>query len=173
MNDLLKLMQERRSIRNYKDEHIDDSKIDMILQAAMLSPSGKGAYPCEYIVVKDKEMLLKLAQCRIGSANMLKSADIAIVVLGNSNKSDTIIEDCSIALSNMHLMAHYLELGSCWIQIRNREANNHQSSEDYLRDLLHFPTHYKVEAILSIGIPLNKGKPHSLPELNNIHKEKY
>ena len=43
------------------------------------------------------------------------------VVLSQEEKSDTWIEDGSIALTIGHLTAHELGLGSCWIQIRNRQ----------------------------------------------------
>ena len=60
-------------------------------------------------------MLQVLSECRIGSAKMLQHADCAIVVFADAEKSDVWVEDCSIAMANMHLMADALGLGSCWI----------------------------------------------------------
>ena len=50
--------------------------------------------------------------------------------------SDVWIEDCSIAAIIVHLAAESLGLGSCWIQVRNRQHNAETTSEDYVRDVL-------------------------------------
>ena len=120
-------------------------------------------------------MLNALSKCRQGSAKMLEGADCAIVVIGNEELTDVWTEDCSIAMSNMHLMADSLGLGSCWIQCRLRTAHDGSSTEAYVRNYLKFPENYRLEAILSIGIPVEKPAPHSVSELSGkrIHMEKY
>ncbi len=175
MNELLSLMQTRRSIRQYTDEKIKQEDIDAILRAGLLSPSGKNAKPWEFIVVRDREMLGKLAEARTGAANMLNQADCAVLVIADTTKTDVWCEDSSITMAYMHLMAHSLGLGSCWIQIRCREAHNGQRSDDYLRTLLSYPDHYSAEAILSIGVPAQTRDPYALPELpdSKIHYGKY
>ena len=110
---LLEIMQNRRSVRKYTGESIADEKMEEILQAGLLSASSRAFRPWEFIVVRDKEMLDKMASCRDGAANMLKGADAAIVVIADGEKSDVWIEDCSIVMSNMHLMADSLGIGSC------------------------------------------------------------
>ena len=125
--ELLELMRTRRSIRKYTDEAVAEEDVKKIVEAGMLSASGKAIRPWEFIVVTDKEMLLKMADCRAGSVNMLKEAPCAIVVVGNEEASDVWIEDCSAVMSNMHLMAHALGLGSCWVQGRLRKADGQLS----------------------------------------------
>lgn len=172
---LLEIMQKRHSVRSYTEEHVKDKDITSILQAGLLSPSGRSKRPWELILVKDRNLLNKMAECRDGAANMLKGADCAIVVTGNPDISDTWIEDCSIVMSNMHLMADSLGVGSCWIQGRQRKAKSGESTEDYLRKLLGFPSNYKLLAILSIGMPKSHREKQELSSLpmEKVHYEKY
>ena len=92
-----------------------------------------------------------------------------------STATDVWTEDCSIAMSNMHLMADSLGVGSCWIQGRLREAPDGRTTEEYLRELLQFPDGYKLEAILSLGIANKHPESHSMEDLlmDKIHREKY
>ena len=57
-------------------------------------------------------------------------------------------------MGNMHLMAHHLGLGSCWIQGRLRRTEDDKETTDaYCRRLLGVPEPYTLEAILSLGHP--------------------
>jgi nitroreductase len=173
--DLLEIMQNRRSIRMYTGEAVSEEQLTRILQAGMLVPSGKSIRPWEFIVVQDKEMLKAMSDCRVAGSKMLATAECAIVVLGDAEKSDVWIEDCSLAMSNMHLMAASLGVGSCWIQGRLREAPGEQTTEEYLRRLLNFPENLKLEAILSLGMPKRHPGAHELEKLpmEKVHKETY
>ena len=167
--ELLEIMKNRRSVRTYTEESIPTEKLEQILHAGLLSPSGRAIRPWELIVVQNKEMLQKLAGCRDGSADMLKGASAAIVVAADPDKTDVWIEDCSIAMTQMHLMADSLGVGSCWIQVRLRDAGKAApvgtTTEGYLQGLLGIPKEYKVEAILSLGMPKNHPAPRTLEEL--------
>ena len=173
MNNLLEFMINRRSVRKYSDIPVTDEQIKSITTAALLSPSGHSKYPCEFIVVKDKDTLEKLSHCRVAVAKMLNNASCAIVTIADKNKSDTIVEDSSIAMMNMHLMAASLGLGSCWIQLHLREAEDGRDSQEYVREQLKIPDNYYCQAILSIGNIEKQPKPHDLNKLNldKIHSD--
>lgn len=175
MMNLMQLLQHRRSIRVYKDEKVDDNKLKQILQAGLLSASSRNLKPWEFIVVKDRKMLEQMSKCRIGAARMLAGADCAVVVLADEEATDTWVEDCSIAMTNMQLMADSLGVGSCWVQGRLRTDATGRSTESYLRYLLDFPKEYKLEAILSLGMPGEVKTAHDLNELtwDKIHYEAY
>lgn len=116
-----------------------------------------------------------MAECRVSGSKMLESADCAIVVLGDETKTDVWVEDCSIAMANMHLMADSLGVGSCWIQGRLREAPGNRTTEEYVRELLHYPEHYRLEAILSMGMPQTHPAAHELEQLatDKVHREEF
>lgn len=173
---LLKIMQKRRSIRKYTDESIPDDKLEKILQAGLLSASARNIRPWEFIVVKDKETLKLLADSRQENiGRMLEGADCAIVVLADASKAIFWIEDSSSAMTNMHLMASYLGIGSCWVQGRDRMATETLSTEDVVREKLEFPENYKLEAILSLGMPAVELEERKLEDLEDekIHWEKF
>lgn len=162
--DLLEIMRKRRSIRSYTQEQIPEESLMKILQAGLLSESGKAKRPWEFIVVRDKETLAYLSGCRAGGVKMLKEARCAIVVIGDAKEQDVWVEDCSVAMAHMHLMASSLEIGSCWIQGRLRESDE-KTTEEYVREKLGFPENYKLEAILSLGMPAVKMPAYQLEEL--------
>ena len=164
-NHLLYTIKTRRSIRKYTDEPLPENALRHILLAGMYSPSSRNRRPWEFILVNDPDMLKKMSGCRVGSAKMLEHAKAAIVVIGNPEVSDVWIEDCSIAMSNMHLTAADQGVGSCWIQIRNRiSRKDGMTSEAFLKELFSLEEKYAVEAILSLGIPAQERPPLQLDE---------
>ena len=167
--DILEIMRSRRSVRRYTDEKISDESLKKILSGALLAPSGHSKYPCEFIVVKNRELLEKMSHCRKGVAKMLEGAAAAVVVIADKNKSDTFVEDSCVAMMNMELVATSLGIGNCWIQIRNREAEDDSASEEYLRGLLNFPENFACQAILSLGYP---AKPPRVRELDKLSFDK-
>lgn len=163
--ELLEIMQNRRSVRKYTEDSVKEEDLKKILQAGLLAESGKGKRPWEFILVRDKETLHKMAGCREGRVKMLETADCAVVVLGDSHKTDIWTEDCSIAMAHMHLMADSLGIGSCWVQGRLRKSEDGRDTEEFLRDLLGYPQNYKLEATLVLGMPAEHGPAYELEEL--------
>lgn len=173
--ELIEMMRSRRSVRRYTGEAVPEEKLERVLQAGLLSESGKAKRPWEFIVVRDKAALQALSGFRTVGSDMLRGADCAIVVVADTAETDVWVEDCSVAMANMHLMADSLGLGSCWIQGRLREAPDGRTSEEYVRTLLGFPEKYALEAVLSLGISADHPAPHTLEELpvEKIHREKF
>ncbi len=173
MTDLIEVMRSRRSVRQYTDEKISDEQIKKIVSAALLAPSGHSKYPCEFIIVKNSETLEKMSHCRVGVAKMLASAAAAVVVIADKEKSDTVVEDSAVAMMNMELMAASLGIGNCWIQVRNRDAENNSPSENFLREILKFPENFMCQAILSLGMPSKLPRARELEKLNfsKVHEE--
>lgn len=173
--DLLETMLNRRSVRKYTGEHISGEKLEKILQAGLAAPSGRSRQPREFVVVQRKEALKKLAGCREHGSQMLENADCAIVVIADELEQDVWTEDCSIAMAYMHLMADSLGIGSCWIQGRLRQAPDGRSTEEYVRECLGFPKTYRLEAILSLGVPAKKPVKHHTDQLpmEKVHLERF
>ena len=121
--ELLDVMLERRSTRKFNDEPISKSELDKILAAALLAPTSMNRKPCNFMVVERKETLEELSRSKDHGADLIKGADKAVVVIADTLIADTWIEDSSIALTYMHLMATELGLGSCWVQIHMRSRD--------------------------------------------------
>jgi len=175
MPELLNIFETRRSIRKYTGEPIPEDKLQAILSAGLLAASGKNKRPWELILVRDKLTLAKLAKCRVGGTPVIGNADAAVVVLGDTRKTDTTVEDCSIALANMHLMASALGVGSCIIQGRMRYAADGSSTEAYLRNLLGYPETMPLQGLLALGMPGEERPAYRAEELHweKVHRERY
>lgn len=174
--DLMKTMLDRRSIRVFTDEPISDEDLEKILDAGMLAPTGKGIRPWHFIVVTDPAHIKALVGCRKGGPKMLKTATAVIAVLGDTTKSDTCIEDSSVVLDHMHLMASSMGLGSCWLQVRLRPSEEDGiTTEEFLRKRLGFPEELELEAMLVLGHPAQTPAPHTLQELpqGRVHREQW
>ena len=173
--ELLETMRRRRSIRKYTDEPVEKEVLNQILQAGLLSASSRTRRPWEFIAVTDRETLKLMSKCRAGAAKMLENAACAVVVIANPEITDVWTEDCSIAMTNMHLMASSLGVGSCWIQGRLRETPDGGTTEAFLRSILKYPEGYKLEAILSLGMPEEQKDAYELDELpiDKVHWEQF
>lgn len=173
MNTFFELLKTRRSIRKYLVKAVEPELIDKITKAVLMSPASKRSNPWEFIVVQNPEMLQKLAICRPTGSHFLSESPLGIVIVADTNKSDVWIEDASIAAIIMQLQAHDLGLGSCWIQVYNRQKDENTSAEEYIRKLLNIPDHYAVLNIVSIGYPNEERKPYEVEKLaiEKIHTE--
>ena len=114
---MLEAMSRRRSIRKFKNERVSEENIKSLVDAALLAPSGKNAKPCEFFVVQDKVKIEKLAACKDGPTEALKTAPLAIVVAANPEKSDVWAVDAAIAATHILLEVEALGLGCCWIHL--------------------------------------------------------
>ena len=173
--DVLAALTARRSVRKYSGEHVPQELLDRIVRAGLLSASGRKRRPWELVIVRDRDTLEKLAECRDSGAAMLAGADAAIVVLGNPEVSDTWVEDCSIVMANMHLEASASGVGSCWIQGRMRTAADGRSTQYFVAELLDVPEPWQLEAILSLGMPEGPAEARPFDEtlLAKVHSERF
>jgi nitroreductase len=156
---MIELLRERRSIRKFTAEKIASESVETLIEAALRAPTSRGINPWEFILVYDPGLLAKLSHAKQHGAEFLKGAPLGIVVCADTTKSDVWIEDCSIAAIIIQLTAVSLGLGSCWVQIRNRQHDREQSAEAYIQKLLELPEWIKVVSILGIGHPGEEKSP--------------
>ena len=159
MESFLELLKQRRSSRVFTDELIDKDTVCNLMKAALMSPSGHRFNPWEFVLVEDKAMLKALSQCKEHGAGLLEGAAMAVVVLGDTTKTDVWIEDCSIATIILQLAAEEYGLGSCWVQMRLRKDADGNLAEDNVRSLLGIPAHYAVLSIVGLGHKAREAKP--------------
>ncbi len=163
------LIEKRRSIRKFKTRSIEKEKIEKLVEAALRAPSSRGINPWIFVIVDDKKILAKLSKAKPHGSSFLKDAPLGFVVCGDSEKTDTWVEDTSIASIFLQLAAEDLGLSSCWIQIRGRSHNDLKSSEAYIQEILKIPAKMKVESIIAIGYRDEFKPPHNI---ESLHKEK-
>ena len=136
---MIETLRTRRSIRKYAKKPVDEGLVALLKEALLRCPSSRGINPWTFVFVDEAGVIDKLSRSKEHGSEFLKGAPLAIVVCGDETKSDVWVEDCSIASIVAHLTAHSLGLGSCWIQIRNRDHSAARTAEDYVQELLGAP----------------------------------
>lgn len=158
-------MFKRRSTRKFRDEDISKDDLDLILHSALLAPTSMNRKPCNFMVVERKETLKELSECKDVGAGLIAGANKVIVVIADSMVADTWIEDSSIALTYMHLMATELDIGSCWVQTHLRSKDG-KDSEEVVRDILKIDSHYRIVGMLALGYSDDIPQAHDESDLD-------
>ena len=172
---MLTLLRERRSIRGYTDQAVPEEFVDSLIQAGLYAASSRGFRPWEIVVVDDPAVIGDLSRAKAHGSAFLAGAPLALVVLGIPSESDVWVEDTAILSSNLLLEAADLGLGACWIQIRNRTAEDGSSSEAVIRELLSIPEDRRVESIIAVGYPAEEKPGYTASDLryDKVHRGKY
>jgi nitroreductase len=160
------LLRSRRSIRTFAPRPVEPDKVDLLIEAALRSPSSRGKSPWLLVVVTDPALIAQLATAKPHGSALLRGAPLVVVVCGDPSQSDVWIEDAAIVATLLHLEAHDLGLGSCWVQIRLRRHDDDQMATEYVSKLLGLEEGTAVEALVAIGYPAERKTGHpesSLP----------
>ena len=158
---MIQTILKRRSVRKYTDQPIPDDDLNLILEAGLLAPTSQNRKPCEFYLIQNKEILKKLSKAKKFGAGMLSECNAAIAVLADSKKADTWIEDSSIALSYMNLMAAELGIGSCWCQMHLRSSLLGKDAEESVRKILDITDNkLRLVGILALGVPEKEIQAH-------------
>ncbi|MBY8985903.1 MAG: nitroreductase family protein [Candidatus Lokiarchaeota archaeon] len=137
----LDFIKERRSIRAFQDKQIPEKEIEMILEAGRWAPSASNRQPWEFIVIKNRDILKKIAGAT-GYGFFIAEASFAIAIVGKPYISQNwYVVDTSLVSMNMMLMAWSLGIGTCWIGSMNKEKAKEilgLGRNDYLLTVLPF-----------------------------------
>lgn len=153
--EFLEVIQKRHSVRNFTDQAVDRQIIDTILDIAQTAPSSKNSKSSAFMVIEDKDTITAISEMRSSGSSFMKDAPAAIVVLGDESKTDIWVENCAISATFIQLAATALDLGSCWVHVRERPRVKGEPekglAEDYLRDLLGLKEHLRVLCVIALG----------------------
>lgn len=164
---MLSAIKKRRSIRHYTNQPVEDEKIQEILLAAMCAPSAHNLKPCNFIVVKDKVLIQKLARSTDFS-QFAEGAPVIIVITINSQNTPQWIEDASVAAGFIYLEATNQDLGTCWIQIRGMHTHDGLESGPYVRSVLRIPETQEVICLMPVGYPATRLPEHDSSSFKTV-----
>lgn len=139
MNEIIRAMEERRSIRSFKPEMPPKEVLQQIVEAGLYAASGKGQQAAIVVAVTNKALRDKLAEENRRIAGAPKGSDpfygapAVLVVLGRKDWP-THVYDGSLVMGNLLLAAHALGLGSIWIH-RAKEEFEEPEYQQLLKDL--------------------------------------
>ena len=166
------VIEQRRSIRQFRQQAVEQAKIDRILEAALRAPSARNTHSSEVMVVTDTTILAKLAVAKPLGGALLENAPLGIIVCGDPEKSIPWIENTAIIAISLQLAAQAEGLGSCWVHMRGNNFNDRQSTQDYIAELVDLPSHLQVECVIAIGYADEEKTPYTQQELPHhiIHR---
>ncbi len=137
MNDVIKNIIERRSVRSYQDKKVDEKLIDEVIKAGMYAPSGMNRQSPIIIAVTNKEVRDKLSKLNASVMNSDKDpfygAPSVLIVLADKSVP-TYLYDGSLVMQNMMLAANSLGLATCWIH-RAKEMFETKEGKEVLKSL--------------------------------------
>ena len=137
MDEVMKVIKERRSIRSFRPDPVPKELLDRIAEAGLYAASGRGKQSPKIIVVTDKELRDRISDenRRIGGweegFDPFYGAPAILVVIVPED-IPTGIYDGSLTLGNMMLEARELGLGSIWIH-RAKEEFEGRLGQELLR----------------------------------------
>ncbi len=184
--ELQETILKRRSVRKFTDDVVTDEELKQIFEAVRWSPSWANTQTWEFIVVRDKALMEKIAgtyseknpatKCSLtASALIVACAKTGISGCYDGKQVTSIpnweIFDLGIAVQTLCLKAHELGLGTVVVGLMNHEA---------CEKILAVPHGHKVYAVIPIGRPATEpkaGPPRKpLSEivfLNNLDKSMF
>jgi nitroreductase len=164
MNEGLKLLKERRSIRAYTDQPVAREVLEDIVDFGRLAATCQNEQPWEFVVVTDKAMLSRLPELT-GHAQFIATAAACILVI--CKPTDHYVEDGSAASEHILLAAHAHGLGACWV------AGEKEGYADAIRELAGAPEGYRLLCLIPLGYPAESPAIEKRSLQDVLHWEKY
>lgn len=158
--DFLNFAKERYSVRKFENKHIEQDKIDLILKAGHIAPTGCNNQPQRILVINSDDSIEKLKLC----TKCHFDAPTALLVCYNKDESwqrryDGALSapvDASIVTTHMMLMAHSLGIGSTWVMHFDPEA---------MKNEYNIPDNIVPHALLVMGYPHKDAKPFEMHDI--------
>ena len=139
MNEVIKAIKERRSIRSFRPDMPDEKDIQTIADAGLFAASARSQQNVITIAVTNKELRDRISDDnrKIGGwdedFDPFYGAPVIFIVLARKDWPNCVY-DGSLVMGNLMLAAHSLGLGSIWIH-RAREEFESGDYDDLLRSL--------------------------------------
>jgi nitroreductase len=188
--DVLEAIRNRRSIRRYTADPVDDKAVNTVLEAAHWAPSWGNAQCWRFIVVRDPKTRVAiadtLAKVKVdnewvenAAATAFKQAPVLIVLcaeLGKAgfrsdgtpvtDKADYwFMFDVALAMENLVLAAHAIGLGT--VIVAGFDAKK-------VAKILEVPDDSTVVSMTPLGFPAHKGQVSPRKDLSEVlFKDKY
>jgi nitroreductase len=188
--DVFDAIRNRRSVRHYRTDPVDDKTVQTVLEAAHWAPSWGNIQCWRFITIRDPGIKSQIADTltRIkvdnepvenAAAKAIKQAPVLIVLCAETNKAGCgpdgtpvtnkgaywYMFDIALAVQNMVLAAYALGLGT--VIVGNFDAER-------AAEILEVPAGFCVVIMTPLGFPDRKGQVSPRKQLSDVlYKEKF
>lgn len=167
MKKIHSLLKNRKSCRKYLPKSVSIQAVYTILEGARWAPSGKNGQPWRFVIVKEKEIKNRIADCSIYK-EWMREADTYIVIYLDKESSYNYKKDLQAigaAIENICLQASSMGIGTCWIgEILEKERE--------VNKIINVPDTYELMAVICVGYADEDVDRTNRIELNKlIYKE--
>lgn len=159
MNEVIKTIQGRKSIRKYSEKSFPESDLQEILKTGFSAPSAGNRQPWRVVIVKEKERRDQLATAAYGQSFIAQAPVILVVCAVPYESAERYKErgatlytyqDTAALTQNMLLAGHALGYATCWIGAFN---------EDEVSKVINVPEGMRPVSMIPIGYSDAKDTP--------------
>jgi nitroreductase len=149
---ILDIIRNRRSVRDFQDSQLPEEAVNNLIEAIRWAPSAGNLQSRKFYFIFDREIRKKLAAAALNQ-HFIEQAPLAVVACldrhiavryGDRGVNLYGIQDVAASIMNLMLVAHELQLGTCWVGAFN---------EYDVVEILDLPDHLRPVAIVPVGYP--------------------
>jgi nitroreductase len=166
--NILDIIINRRSVRDFTDQQIPESAIDALTEALRWAPSAGNLQSRKFYFVFNEDIRNKLAQSglRHDFVSFIARAPLVVVACadlgissryGERGKHLYCIQDTAASVQNLLLAAHDLGLGTCWVGA---------FKEEEVKEILNLPDNHRPVVIIPVGYPAQT--PKAPPRVSKV-----
>ena len=165
---------ERRTVRKFKEDKVDRELLDELLKYSLMGPSYGNSRPVEFIVVEDKDTLNALSGIETFGTKYIAECPTVVIVMADTDLSETWVEECSIAASYLQLLAQEAGLNTAWVNLKDGETKDDVPMQEFTRNLFNLPKSYATLCMIPIGYGNEKVRKRvDFDASPKIHSEKF
>lgn len=160
----------RRNVRSYEDRPIPDADLDRILEAGRRTPSSRNTQPWDFVVVTERDRLVRLAEVWRGAGHVASSAaTIALIAPVSESGPQRAEYDIGQATMSIILAATDLGVGT---------GHTAVGDQDLAREILGLPEDRRCAYLIALGYPADRPlapirRPDRRPFEEVVHRERW
>ncbi len=145
MNIITTVIKSRHSVRKFKTDAVDDLSVRDAIECAAKAPTAGNIQPWLFGVIRDKEMLKKIAEMT-DYGKFIAQSPLCFSIFGEKNEK-YYLEDCCAATENLIIALQAYGITSCWV------AGEKKPYAEGIRNLLEVPEKYTLVSLVAAGWP--------------------
>ncbi|MHC4592646.1 MAG: nitroreductase family protein [Planctomycetota bacterium] len=162
--DFYEVVEQRRSVRAYRNDPVEEEKLERILNAVRLAPTAANRQPMQFYVIRDAALRARMLEAY--SQKWFAEAPVIVCACARPGEAWQRVDgknyadvDVTIAMDHLILAATAEGLGTCWIGA---------FKPDRLREVLDLPPELEPVALTPLGYPAAQPAPTPRKALDEI-----